>query len=144
MVELHLPNMLSYGCCSGVPTLYPGTIPDFSTMLPNVSYSARSVAATSSCIGFCSSILPRLMGLCLLRAPSQRTRQRSMILTFSDRYLLLQGKGKQRSSFMDKKHEWGVLERSQRQAAREQLVTAMLEGRTFQEMSAGSSVPLKR
>jgi transposase len=45
---------------------------------------------------------------------------------------------------MDKKHEWGVLERSQRQAAREQLVTAMLEGRTFQEMSAGSSVPLKR
>lgn len=36
------------------------------------------------------------------------------------------------------------MERNQRQVAREQLVTAMLEGRTFQQASAGSSSPLKR
>lgn len=32
----------------------------------------------------------------------------------------------------------------ERQVAREQMVTALLEGRTFQEMSAGVPVPLKR
>jgi len=36
------------------------------------------------------------------------------------------------------------LERNQRQEAREQLVTAMLEGRTFQEGSRGSPAPVKR
>jgi len=34
--------------------------------------------------------------------------------------------------------------RQQRQEAREQLITAMLEGRTFQQVSTGSPVPLKR
>jgi transposase len=45
---------------------------------------------------------------------------------------------------MDKERTLGVLERNQRQIAREQLVTAMLEGRTFQEVSAESPVPVKR
>jgi transposase len=33
---------------------------------------------------------------------------------------------------------------TERQVAREQLVTALLEGRTFQEVNRGSLVPLKR
>jgi transposase len=36
------------------------------------------------------------------------------------------------------------MERNQRQVAREQLVTAMLEGRPFQEVNTGSSLPVKR
>jgi putative transposase len=35
-------------------------------------------------------------------------------------------------------------ERNRRQAAREELITAMLEGRSFQEISKETSVPLKR
>jgi len=45
---------------------------------------------------------------------------------------------------MDKECERGVLESKQRQAAREQLIIAMLEGRTFQEVSTGTLVPVKR
>jgi hypothetical protein len=45
---------------------------------------------------------------------------------------------------MDEQCELGVLERNQCQVTREQLVTAMLEGRTFQQVSAGAPVPLKR
>ena len=37
-----------------------------------------------------------------------------------------------------------ILERNQRQLAREQLVTAMLEGQSWQQVSVGSSLPLKR
>lgn len=33
---------------------------------------------------------------------------------------------------------------TERRAAREQLITALLEGRTFQEVSRGASVPVKR
>jgi len=36
------------------------------------------------------------------------------------------------------------VERNQRQAAREQLITTMLEGRTFEEASKESDAPLKR
>jgi transposase len=45
---------------------------------------------------------------------------------------------------MGQDNELMNMERNQRQAAREQLITAMLEGRTFQEVSKGSDVPLKR
>lgn len=45
---------------------------------------------------------------------------------------------------MEKEHVVANMARHQRQAAREQLVTAMLEGRTFREVSTGSPVPLKR
>jgi len=45
---------------------------------------------------------------------------------------------------MGQDNELIKVERSQRQVAREQLITAMLEGRTFQEVSKGSDVPLKR
>src|SRR5258708_39886073 len=49
-----------------------------------------------------------------------------------------------RGHLMDKEWELGALERSQRWVSREQLITAMLEGRTFQQASAGSSPPVKR
>ena len=45
---------------------------------------------------------------------------------------------------MGQDHELKKVERNQRQAAREQLITAMLGGRSFQEASKGSPVPLKR
>jgi transposase len=45
---------------------------------------------------------------------------------------------------MGKKRELVNAERSQRQVAREQLIAAMFEGRTFREVSAGSSPPVKR
>lgn len=45
---------------------------------------------------------------------------------------------------MDKENRGISLERNQRQEARERLVFAMLEGRTFQEVSAESSLPVKR
>ena len=45
---------------------------------------------------------------------------------------------------MDKERELVNVERNQRQIAREQLVTAMLEGQSWQQVSAGSSLPLKR
>jgi len=45
---------------------------------------------------------------------------------------------------MGKECEWGEVERNQRQRAREQFITAMLEGRTFQQASAESSPPVKR
>ena len=45
---------------------------------------------------------------------------------------------------MEKEHVVANMARHPRQAAREQLVTAMLEGRTFREVSTGSPVPLKR
>ena len=45
---------------------------------------------------------------------------------------------------MSQDNELMNAKRNQRQAAREQLITVMLEGRTFQEVSKGSDVPLKR
>jgi transposase len=45
---------------------------------------------------------------------------------------------------MSQDNELMNAERNQRQAAKEQLITAMLEGRTFQEASKGSDVPLRR
>lgn len=45
---------------------------------------------------------------------------------------------------MGKERELVNVERNQRQIAREQLVTAMLEGQSWQQVSAGSSLPLKR
>lgn len=45
---------------------------------------------------------------------------------------------------MGKEGELVKAERSQRQVAREQLITTMLEGHTFQQASAGSSPPVKR
>jgi transposase len=45
---------------------------------------------------------------------------------------------------MSQDNELMKVERNQRQAARKQLIAAMLEGRTFQEVSKGSDVPLKR
>lgn len=45
---------------------------------------------------------------------------------------------------MSQDNELMDAKRNQRQAAREQLIAAMLEGRTFQEVSKGSDVPLKR
>jgi len=45
---------------------------------------------------------------------------------------------------MGQDNELIKVQRSQRQAAREQLITTMLEGHTFQEASQGSDVPLKR
>jgi transposase len=45
---------------------------------------------------------------------------------------------------MGKERESGSVARRQRQAAREQLITAMLEGRTFEQVSIGAPVPLKR
>jgi transposase len=45
---------------------------------------------------------------------------------------------------MDKERELCNVERNQRQVAREQLVTAMSEGQSWQQVSAGSPVTLKR
>jgi transposase len=45
---------------------------------------------------------------------------------------------------MSKKYKLGDMERNRRQVARAQLIAAMLEGRTFQEVSIGDSVPVKR
>ena len=45
---------------------------------------------------------------------------------------------------MDKEGSLVEVERNQRQEAREQLITAMLEGQSWQEVSQGSNVPLKR
>ena len=45
---------------------------------------------------------------------------------------------------MNKEHGLAEEEKNKRQIAKEQLITAMLEGRTFQEVSKGSDVPLKR
>lgn len=45
---------------------------------------------------------------------------------------------------MEKESKVANMARHQRQAAREQLVTTMLEGRTFREVSTGAPVPLKR
>jgi transposase len=45
---------------------------------------------------------------------------------------------------MDKERELVNVERNQRQIAREQLVIALLEGQSWQQVSAGSSLPLKR
>lgn len=45
---------------------------------------------------------------------------------------------------MDKEREMVHVESNQRQFAREQLIAAMLEGRTFREMGAGSPLPVKR
>ena len=45
---------------------------------------------------------------------------------------------------MGQDHAFSKGEKDRRQVAREQLITAMLEGRSFQEASKGSPVPLKR
>jgi len=45
---------------------------------------------------------------------------------------------------MEKEHEVVHVESNQRQLAREQFIAAMLEGRTFREVSAGSPPPVKR
>lgn len=45
---------------------------------------------------------------------------------------------------MEKEHAVVYGESNQRQEAREQFIAAMLEGRTFREVSAGSSPPVKR
>ncbi len=45
---------------------------------------------------------------------------------------------------MNKERELVNVGRNQRQVVREQLVTAMLKGRTFREVSAESPVPVKR
>jgi transposase len=45
---------------------------------------------------------------------------------------------------MSQDNELIKVERNQRQAERSQLIAAMLEGSTFQEVSKGSDVPLKR
>jgi transposase len=45
---------------------------------------------------------------------------------------------------MGKEHALINMERNQRRVARAQVVTAMLEGRTFQEVSTGSPSPVKR
>ena len=45
---------------------------------------------------------------------------------------------------MDKKGELVNGERTERQVARAQLVTAMLEGQSWQQVSAGSPAPVKR
>jgi transposase len=45
---------------------------------------------------------------------------------------------------MEKEHAVVSGESNQRQEAREQFIAAMLEGRTFREVSAGSSPPVKR
>ncbi len=45
---------------------------------------------------------------------------------------------------MEKEDKEASLARHQRQAAREQLVTTMLEGRTFRQVSASTPTPLKR
>jgi transposase len=45
---------------------------------------------------------------------------------------------------MNKDTKKGVLQRSQHWAARERLVTAMLEGHSFQDVNRGSPVPVKR
>ncbi len=45
---------------------------------------------------------------------------------------------------MDKECSLVNTERNQRQETREQLITAMQEGRSWQEVSKGSDVPLKR
>lgn len=45
---------------------------------------------------------------------------------------------------MDKKREVVHMESNQRRFAREQFIAAMLEGRTFREVSAGSALPVKR
>ncbi len=45
---------------------------------------------------------------------------------------------------MSQDNELMNAKRNQRQVAREQLITAMLEGHTFQEVSQASDIPLKR
>lgn len=45
---------------------------------------------------------------------------------------------------MEKEHNAANMARHQRQAAREQLVTTMLEGHTFRQISASTPTPLKR
>lgn len=45
---------------------------------------------------------------------------------------------------MEKEHAMVDGESNQRQEAREQFIAAMLEGRTFRKVSAGSSPPVKR
>ncbi len=45
---------------------------------------------------------------------------------------------------MGQDHVWSKEEKDRRQVARAQLITVMLEGRSFQEASKGSPVPLKR
>ncbi len=45
---------------------------------------------------------------------------------------------------MEKEHAGVYGESTQRQEAREQFIGAMVEGRTFREVSAGSSPPVKR
>lgn len=45
---------------------------------------------------------------------------------------------------MEEKRELMMQERNERQQAREQLIAAMLEGRTFREVSAEAPVPVKR
>jgi transposase len=45
---------------------------------------------------------------------------------------------------MEKEREVVRMESNQRQFAREQFIAAMLEGRTFREVSAGSPPPVKR
>lgn len=45
---------------------------------------------------------------------------------------------------MGEEREMGNEEKRQHQAAREQLITALLEGHSWQQISTGSSVPLKR
>lgn len=49
-----------------------------------------------------------------------------------------------RERVMEKEHAVVYGESNQRQEAREQFIAAMLEGRTFREVSAGSSPPVKR
>jgi transposase len=49
-----------------------------------------------------------------------------------------------RERVMEKEHTVVYGESNQRQEAREQFIAAMLEGRTFREVSAGSSPPVKR
>jgi len=45
---------------------------------------------------------------------------------------------------IDKECKLVNVERNQRQVAREQLVTAMVEGQSWQEVNTGSSLPVKR
>jgi transposase len=47
-------------------------------------------------------------------------------------------------SQMSQDNEFKNVKRNQRQAERSQLIAAMLEGRTFQEVSQEANVPLKR